>query len=139
MNKKILMLLVTVLTLAMLATPVMAEPTQGQKTAVTLVFNFPQISTTIFDEWYTNGVMHRLWEVTFDVDLTIIGGPNLDGTAVVERKSVNIIPKGKDTGKVNLVDYYVFDFGDGDFEGNGKVMLDGFNPMAFPPWEDVRG
>ena len=43
----------------------------------------------------------------------------------------------KDNGKMIIVDYYVFTFGDGGFEGNGLVILDGFVPAPPPPasWE----
>ena len=133
------MLLVTVLAVAMLVTPVMAVPTQGQKVAVTFRFIFPPISQTIYEQWQSNGVTHTHFEVNFNVELTVVDGPILLGTASIQRKNVVVFPKGLETGKVNLVDYYVFDFGDGGFEGNGKVMLDEFNPAATPPWGDVRG
>jgi hypothetical protein len=67
----------------------------------------------------------------------------LEGTCHALRKAVIVMPKGKDTGKVTLVDRYVFNFDDGaierGFEGNGMTMLVGFDQTTIPPtYEDVR-
>ena len=145
MNKKILGIAVVLMAVAMLVPPVMAKPTQGRKTAVALRFIFPHIQVNELDEWYSGPVYHRLWEsIDWNVELTINpDGPNptiLPGTCYALRKAVQVFPNGKDTGKVILEDYYEFDFPDqnGGFEGNGLVMLDGFDPTKTPPYTDVH-
>jgi hypothetical protein len=143
MNKKILGIAVVLMAVAMLAPPVLAEPTKGRKTAVSLRFIFPHVQVNTIDEWYSGPVYHRLWEsIDWNVELTINpDGPNpttLPGTCYALRKVVQVMPNGKDTGKSIVKDYYEFTFGDGGFEGHALVMLDGFNPANTPPWSDVH-
>ena len=79
----------------------------------------------------TGPIAHRQQTQGYDITLEITGGDTLTGTAVVERKIVALPQKNKGN-KVILTDYYVFDFGDGGFEGNGKVILDNMGP-PIPP------
>jgi hypothetical protein len=126
MNKKILAIFVSLLVVALLTTPVLAIPTNGpNKVAVTVVFKSGS-RTDIVDVW-TGPIRHRTFTATWGVvELTITDGPTLIGTATAERSTVRVPQNG--AYKVIFVDYYVFDFGDGGFEGNGKVILDGMVP-----------
>jgi hypothetical protein len=130
MKKKILMLLVTVLAVAMLAVPVIAKPTNGpNKVAVTVTMtrNDGGGQGTILDPPVSTGVIiHAHLLQGYDVNITFADGSILNGTSVADRKVVNI----KAGSRVILTDYYVFDFGDGGFEGNGEVMLDMVNGQS---------
>jgi hypothetical protein len=136
MKKKILMLLVSVLALAILTTPVLADPTNGpNKVAVTVTMTRndsilidPEPNTEVL----TGPVAHRHQTQGFDITIEITDGPTLTGTAVVDRKIV-AVPQTNKGNKVILTDYYVFDFGDEGFEGNGKVILDSMPPALPPP------
>ena len=139
MNKKILMLLVSILAVAMLAVPVMAKPTQGQKAAVTM----SQVGTGTGpgDIHPTGPIIHNHFEGYYDVTIEIKDGATvvstLVGDAVVDRKLVIVPQKGSILGRWVFTDYYEITIDtvdgepvDGGFEGNGKVILDGVNPMG---------
>ena len=129
MNKKIIRITFMLLTLLIVSTiPVMAKPTNGQKIEVALVFKFPPISSTyVLEDWSTGGVIHNTRLQEWNVELRegnadALGDILEVGTAEVVRKTL-VVPSAK---KVNLIDYYEITFGDGGFEGIGKVMLGGF-------------
>lgn len=137
MNKKILGIAVALMAVAMLATPVMAKPTKGNKVAVTLIFT-SRTSKTVVDEWVSGGVTHRLLINTWNVRLEIDGGPTFEGTAIDERKIVAVTQK-------NEVDqicrsYYELSFPDegGGFEGNSLLIQDGFTGAPPPLWDKTK-
>jgi hypothetical protein len=75
MNKKILMLLVSVLAIAMLAIPVIAEPTKGQKVPARFRVIPPPDVTDAGYSWFTkSGVFHgRGHTETYSAKLNISG------------------------------------------------------------------
>jgi len=70
--------------------------------------------------------LHRLQH--FTTTIAFEDGSTLDGTIEVVRKMVQV-PQ-KEANRVILTDYYVFDFGDGGFVGDGLVMLDNVNHLS---------
>jgi len=136
MNKKILMLLVSVLALAMLAVPVMAIPTNGpNKVAVTVDMTRndtppgwpgpgPYPGEEIDPNRFTGVIIHLYRIQCYDVTITFEDTTFITGTLEVERKIVNV----KQGHRVIMSDHYVFTLDDGavarGFEGNGQVLLD---------------
>jgi hypothetical protein len=135
MNKKVLGVFVSLLAVAMLATPVKAEPTQGQKVAVTLSFVGVTGPPEIVDTMDSGPVSHRLVHTTWVVVLEIENGPTFSGTAFDERTIV-IVPQ-KDGTKQITKSHYEFSFPSegGGFEGNTLLILDGFTGPPPPLWE----
>ena len=131
MNKKILLLLVSVLAVAMLAVPVMAKPTNGpNKVAVTVTMTRNDgggAGILIDPDVFTGPITHRHLLQGFAVIITFEDATTLVGTLKVERKTV-WVPQ-KETLKRIFTDYYVFTFpGDAEdtgFVGNSKVIVDG--------------
>lgn len=123
MNKKVLGITVVLMAIAMLVAPVMADPTQGQKTAVTV--NIAGGPPTDIDPPVTTGPVTHKYQEQFmhTVTITFEDGSTLDGTATVERKVVYVPQHG--AMRWIFTDYYEFDFGEGGFVGNGKTILDG--------------
>lgn len=120
MNKKILMVAVALMAVVMLATPVFADPTQGQKAAITI--NWTRTNRITVDEWWSSDlVRHRHMHVWWDVELIIDGGPPLPGTGYTERDAVRVTQK--DGFNNVLHDYYVLTFDGGGFEGNALIMV----------------
>jgi hypothetical protein len=121
---------------AMLATPVLASPTKGNKVAVTLTF--ANRIPNVIDEWDSGGVTHTLVINTWKVILEIEGGPTYTGTAIDERKIVAVTQK-------NEVDqicrsYYELSFpsAGGGFEGNSLLIIDGFTGPPPPMWDKTK-
>lgn len=138
LNKKVLGIAVILMAVAMLAVPVYAKPTNGpNKVAVTLTF-VERTSRTIIEDKYSNGIRHRLLELTWNVELIVTDGPTLVGTAFAERITILNLKSAKNIQR----DYYEFWFEDegGGFEGNGLNVLDGFVPAPPPPatWEKSK-
>jgi hypothetical protein len=126
MNKKILGVIVFALTVAMLATPVLAEPTKGQKAAITIEWAITSGGPTLPPK-ETGNVTHTTIALTWDVTLLIDGVPTYSGTATTERKQL-IAPAARagDREFRLLNDYYVltFDGYSGTFEGNALLQTD---------------
>jgi hypothetical protein len=136
MKKKIMMMFVTVLAVAMLSVPVMAKPTNGpNKVAVTVDMTRndippgwpgpgPYPGEEIDPNRFTGPIIHLYRIQRYDVIVTFADDSTLEGTLEVERKILNV----KGGAKVILTDYYVFTFDDGalarGFKGNGQVLLD---------------
>jgi hypothetical protein len=129
------------LAVAMLAAPVMAKTdlkdTKGNKVGVTVTMTRDNRPVNEGGDGGGNGivleppvftgvVIHAHVEQHYWITITFGDGSTLDGYAVVERKIVNL----KTGARVILTDNYVFDFGDGGFEGNGEVMLDMVNGQS---------
>ena len=136
MNKKILCIFVSLLAVALLATPVYASPTKGNKVAVTLTFS--NRVGEVIDEWVSGRVTHRLQINTWDVMLEIEGGPTYLGTAIDERKIAEVMQN-------NEVDricrsYYELSFpsAGGGFEGNSLLIIDGFTGSPPPLWDKTK-
>ena len=133
MKKKILMLLVSILAVAMLAVPVMAKPTNGpNKVAVMVTMTRNSASDgggpgILLDPNVNTGpITHGHWEQHFTTTITFEDDSTLEGTIVIERKVV--IVRRAQGNKLIFTDYYVFTFPGNDpdtgFVGNGKVILD---------------
>ena len=135
-NKKILMLLVSVLAVVMFAVPIMAKPTNGP------IKVYIEVDMTRNDgggsgiemspDVYTGPIRHRHLLQGYDVTITFADGSTLMGTLELERKVV-LVPQ-KESMKRIFTDYYLFTF-DGDdedtgFVGNGKVILDGVKSQS---------
>ena len=124
-------MLISIMLLALLivsAIPVMAKPTKGQKTAVTLGMKRVGDFVDIEDPVYTGPITHQYIRVNYDATITFDdGSDDLVGTLVTERKVV-VVPQ-KEGEKRIFTDHYVFTFPGEDedtgFVGNGKVILDG--------------
>jgi hypothetical protein len=139
-NKKILVLLVSVLAIAMLVTPLaVAKPTKGpNKMAVTMTQSpaIPPIDFGSIVAVPTGNAVHISQTNYYDVTIEVRDDAGtlvetLTGTNVVYRNYVAV--KQKDgLEKWIFNDYYEFDFGEGGFVGNGKVIMDGvdFDPFT---------
>jgi len=125
-NKKILVLLVSVLAVAMFAVSVMAKPTNGPNKV------YVEVGMTRNDgggagielspDVFTGPITHRHRLQGYDITITFEDGSTLMGTLLIERKVVQVPQKG--AVKAILTDNYEFTFNDGGFEGNGQVLLD---------------
>jgi hypothetical protein len=137
LNKKVLGIAVVLMAVAMLAVPVIAKPTKGNKVAVTLIF-VERMGRTIIEDRYSNGILHRLLELTYNVELKVTDGPTLEGTAVWERMTLQNPKSMKNISR----EYYEFWFPieGGGFEGHCLLMMDGFVPAPPPPatWEKSK-
>jgi len=139
MKKKIFYVFVSLAFLAMLVIPAFASPTKGNKVAVTLVF-VERTGRTIIEDKYSNGIRHRLLELTYNVELQVADGPTLEGTAFWERMSVLNLKSAKNVCR----EYYEFWFENegGGFEGNCLLIMDGFVPGTGPgnpaTWEKSK-
>ncbi len=137
MNKKIMLISIMLLVLLTIsAIPAYADPTKGQKTAVTLGMKRTTDPEDIDDPVSTGPVTHQYIRVNYDATITFEDGSTLVGTLVTERKVV-IVPQ-KEGEKRIFTDYYVFTFGDGGFEGNAKVILDGWITGTPSSWKQSR-
>ena len=86
MNKKVLILALSLLMLMFAVAPVMADPTNGQKVPITITFTSPKTIVT-GESWRTNGdvIQRRDYVVTYKVELDVDGAPPIFGSAVAER------------------------------------------------------
>ena len=122
MNKKVLGIAVALMAVAMLATPVFAAPTKGQKEEVSLTWALTGTSGP--PPYPTGNVMHRSFTITWDFNLTIDDGDPMPGNATTYRKLLRVQPTDKDFRL--FVDYYVLELDgyDGTFEGNALIQQD---------------
>ena len=134
-KRKVLVIALALMAMAMLATPVMAAPTKGRKAAITLRFALPPVGGPVEPPKPTGGVLHMHVSQTFNVELEIDDGPTYYGTAVTDRQML-FVPQENG---MNLLmrDDYVFSFPDqqGGFEGNAMVLLDGVVTEPSLSWE----
>ncbi len=138
MRKKIMLFSIMLLALLIVsAIPVYAVPTKGNKVAVTLnMTRDPSLDEEI-SVVITGPITHRhviqyyYATITFD-DGTILAGDDPEITNLVVEREVVFVPQ-KEGEKRIFTDYYEFTFGDGGFEGQGTVILDGFVLNDPPP------
>lgn len=137
MNEKVLGITIVFLIAAIMATPVFADPTQGQKASINLTWT--NMSTVNIEVKISGNVVHRHQHITWDIELAIDGGPTLYGTAFVDRDM--LIVRQKDGRRLVTVDYCELSFPDeeGGFEGNALIMLEGFSSGPPPIWERSKG
>jgi hypothetical protein len=128
-KKKILVIAFVLVIAALMIAPVLADPTNGQKKAVTVIMTRndgggPGIPLS--PNVVTGPVIHLHRLQGYDVTIVFDDGtPDLVGTVLVERKMANV----KGGHRIILTDNYVFAFVSegGGFEGNGQVLLDRVN------------
>ena len=132
-NRNTLGIAVVLLAIAMLATPVMAAPTQGQKIPITIYFS-NQVAVLV-EEQITGNVIHRVMDVTYDIAVDVDGVPTYTGTAVAARDAL-LVPRGLGVFDLVLNDDYVMEFDgfEGTFEGKATVVLNDYAP-AVPTYE----
>lgn len=137
-KKKVLVIAVALMAVAMVVTPVMAAPTKGQKAAITLTFAVPPVGGPVEPPKPTGGVLHMHVSQTFDVELAIDDGPIYSGTAVIDRKML-FVPQENGM-NLRMVDDYLLSFPDqqGGFEGKANVLLDGVVTEPGLSWEMGR-
>lgn len=130
MNKKVLGIAVVLLAVAMLATPVMADPTKGQKVPATL--RFGDSSTEPGTAKPAGNTMHGQTTVTWEIAIDIDGVPTHTGTAFAERYSVQVAVEGKMT-NIILKEVYTIEINeeDGGFVGSVQILMRIFPGM--PP------
>lgn len=136
MNKKIVVLAITVLALAMFTAPVMAKTTlkdtKGNKVGVTVTLTRNSASDgggpgiLLEPNVVTGPNTHGHWEQHFFTTITFADGSTHEGTLVIERKVVIVARGPKIANKLIFTDYWVFTSNDriAGFEGNSKVILD---------------
>ena len=135
MNKKILGVTFVLVVAALLIAPVMAEPTKGQKVAITLKFFTPPVGGPVEPPKPNGNVLHMHVNQLFNCELAIDDGPTYYGTAFIDRKML-FVPQ-KNGMNLHMIDDYVFSFPDeqGGFEGKAKVLLDGVITEPSLSWE----
>ena len=134
MNKKILGVFASLVFVAMIVTPVLAKPTQGQKVAITLTWTR---TLRIQDPpVFTGVVMHRHVYIEWSVVLEIEDGPTLTGTGTSIRDNVRMPQKDGDTVVIRDVTELWFPDQQGGFEGRGVIMIDGLTSPGV--WEQAK-
>lgn len=132
MNKKILVIFVNLLVVALLTTPVLAKPSNGPNKVAVSLFLY-QTDRVDGDPVPTGNVVHSTSIQTFEAVIEFEGGETLTGELVADRKIVNILKKDG-LHKIILTDNYIFTFpGDDEdtgFVGNAQVVLDGMPPTS---------
>ena len=124
LNKKVLGIALTVFFLAMLAIPVCASPTKGNKVAVTITWT--SAGVTYVDD-ATGNVVHRHAEGNWDpLVLEIDGGPTYTGSAVNTVREGLRVPQ-KDGLNIIMREYLEmwFPSAGGGFKGHILVWMDG--------------
>jgi hypothetical protein len=133
MNKKVVVIAVALMTIAMLATPVMAEPTKGQKvTAEMYVLGFSQVPGEDYSIKVNEGgiQIERNLIVTYDPILLIIdGGAPLVGTVVSNVDIISNFDKKTAVGHMDAV--MLFSTPEGGFRGEWQTYQEG---MFTPDW-----
>jgi len=123
MNKRDLVIPIVLMAVAMLATPVMAEPTKGQKVAASLIPG-PQVGGSPPEkQWITNGDIQQIRgrEVYYFPIILTIGSDVYTGGY---SSNVNDVAFNLKTAVVNIRTEAVWTFvGIGGFEGNLKMKL----------------
>ncbi len=126
MNKKVLVILVALMALAMLETfaaPTMAAPTNGQKVPVTMKWANVGPTTTITHDVNGN-VSHRIMTQNWKVNLTIGDAVTpIQGTAFGERQTLYIYGRKLNGVDQVAIDHYVITFPGGGFEGNCHILI----------------
>jgi hypothetical protein len=119
LKKKIMSVFVSLLVIALLATPVLAKPTKGQKVMVSITWEI--IGPIYLSDWKETGnVLHRDVILEWDVTLVIGGGAPIFGTAITERKLLRVT---QGDGELRILnDYNVLMFTGGTFEGNALLQ-----------------
>ena len=124
MKKKILGIIIVLLAVAMLATPVLAVPTKGQKVPITM--KWARTSNMLLERNDTKGgISHRSLSQTWTVQLFIDGAEiPLEGTAVVIRETHMRHTKKGGVDQI-IIDHYDISFPteEGGFEGNEHMLL----------------
>jgi hypothetical protein len=133
MNKKILGIFVSLLVVAMLATPVMAEPTKGQKVAAELYPQaLPYYEGIPEKNWTTNGgiTQERGGQTDYyPIDLKIGSALYTDGYST----NINDVVSNSKTSVVNIRSDTVWTFaGIGGFAGNIEMKLWFVEGMPMP-------
>ena len=136
MNKKILVVFVAVLAIAIFVTPVFAKPTKGQKVAITLIWS--RTSKVVVDEWVSGKVTHRLVHLTWNVTIKFEDETTLNGTAVEERKVVLVPQKVGSKNVIRVNSELSFPSEGGGFEGYYLLILAGFTGPPPPMWEKSK-
>ena len=128
MNRKIIVI-VLALAVAMLATPVLAKPTKGQKVPVTITF-LGQVAEPIKVN-DTGVVQHRHGLANWTIVLAIEGGPSYPGEAILNERYVLIVPQKDGNTMIMRESYEIwFPSAGGGFEGTAQIMMDGVgNPL----------
>ena len=124
MNKELLGFALAFIFSAMLAAPVMADPTKGKKVAVTITWTNPAGTPVGIDE--TGIVVHRHGVGTWDVELEIDAGATYTGAAVDTVREVLAVPQ-RDGVSLVWREYFEtwFESAGGGFAGNMMVLMDG--------------
>lgn len=111
-----------------LLSPVLAEPTDGQKAEITLTWKTGSYTYTTHN---SGPIIHRHLDMNWQVTLTFVAnGTTYVGSAITER-DVTIVPD--DTGtKRNYRDQYTISFPDqnGGFEGNTILVVQNYGTSS---------
>ncbi len=109
------------------ALPVMAAPTDGQKVAVTL--KFTPVGGPPGERWTTNGGVTQVRDagLTYDIELSIDGGPAIIGNSVAARDAM-----GKRPVMVLYHEHHVmwFPTEGGGFEGYDLLKITDMNSAS---------
>ena len=132
MNKKILIIAVVFLAMAMLATPVLAAPTKGQKVPVTISFT-TSTSVELPDKmWTTKGDIKQVrgGVVEYDPVIVTIDGVTLDPTTSITERNLHWATLSKE-GNIRLMhESHVIALPGGTFEGNALLKFHYISPYG---------
>jgi hypothetical protein len=132
MKKKIMGVFVFMLAIVMLVTPVMAEPTKGQKvTAEMSVLGYSMVPGEDYSFEVNNGgiLIERNLIVTYNLKLIIDGGDPLFGTLVSNVDTISNLDKETAVGHCDSV--MSFSTAEGEFRGNYQTKQ---TEMFTPDW-----
>jgi len=125
----ILVLALSMMFAAVLATPTLAAPPEEKKVEVEVTFTIS--SNTLVERYTTNGnISHRIYDQDWDVFLTIgKGSTPIEGTAEVYRETDYRYTKPGGVDQV-INDCYVFSFPsvEGGFEGQSHSIVTDWSP-----------
>ena len=130
------MLLVSILAVAMLATPAMAEPTKGQKVPVRFrAVGYYSYEGEDYSDYTNNGgirIRKNLIVVYDPLELIFLdGGPTLVGIATINVDSTSNLDKGTQIAHYDAVVLFETPEGEGGFKGE---MLAHHKNMRTPEW-----